>query len=1130
MTSSHLEEKALDANSPTLQKAFVFDNPRQQKIYERLHLIGPGPAKFYKDACAIMSMQPPLDSTTHLVSHLMREIESALRDVLEVFSNDDGQFGENEGHKASINAVLVGLEVEKDSHIATAWFKLADDRTLASHAHRRSLSNPRPLNDAFKSVWSTFQEIINEVLARFESQFHKTTDLLDTIIAKTSPSKSDVKFIREHIPHNEINYRYFFDALKNHEWLPILLGAGFFDDPPSIIQDEENGSFRFPFWPQSRFLMRQAESYSQIVAPIILNVPETDNERVHEDFVEAALKMPVKWARRIAEKELEWIRAQKQFYFLYPDYVGDLIVKLAEQNEVDLTLNLAAALLDVNKVEREIGSPGDEGYHKRVEVIAKFSTWEYKRVVEKVVPAIATASGLSTIRMFCGLLEKAIEMDLSEPNPPHDHSHIWLPAIEDHEQNRHADSDLKAILAIGIREASLQVLDGDRSVLLGLVAMLEANKWAVFKRVSLFLISQFAKDFPEKVAERLTDRELFKGDAYRHEYALLAQAGFGLIGDAEQQEILSWVEAEPSDEEVSEYKKWYLDQHGSEPSKEEVLAIEEKTKLNRLWQFRNNLPANWEEKYECWVQKHKEPKHPDFSYYSSGGWVGPTSPKSAEDLKQMSVSEIVGYLKTWEPPEGHFVETPEGLSRTLAQAVSDDPILFASDAVLFKGLDPTYVRGFIDGFRDVIKDKSDFPWKPLLELFQWAVEQTREFPEPKIMSMEKDPGWAWTRKSIAGLLSRGLSDGSGEIPFEFREQVWSLLAILTDDPDPADEEYGEGHMDPSTRAINTVRGEAMHAAVNYGLWVYRHSSEGEKSFDLMAELRTVLDQHLSSDTSLAIRSIYGQRFPWLHLMDSAWAEHNREKIFPSGSAAVWDAAWKTYITFCQPFDLMLEALRDQYALAIEKIGTSSAIDINIADAEQRLAEHLLVFYWRGKLELDDALVRAFYAKADVQLKARAMEFLGRSLRGAPEDISPEVQDRLKAFWEWRFAQAQDAGEPEELADFCWWFASGKMDVDWALAQLKVVLSLSIKLDALDFAAEELVKLVSDKPIEVLECLNLMIGHLGTEGIYFGWNDEAKQILGEAMVHQDQVVKSQAEDIIHRLGAMGYFEFRELLNV
>jgi len=211
----------LDANSPTLQKAFVFDNPRQQKIYERLQLIGPGPAKFYNDACAIMSMQPPLDSTTHLVSHLMREIESALRDVLGVFSDDDGQFGEHEGHKASIHAVLDGLGFEKDSHIATAWFKLADDRTLASHAHRRSLSNPRPLNDAFGNIWATFQEITNEVLARFESQFHKTTDLLDAYISKISPAKEDAKFIREHIPHNEVNYRYFFDGLENHEWLQI---------------------------------------------------------------------------------------------------------------------------------------------------------------------------------------------------------------------------------------------------------------------------------------------------------------------------------------------------------------------------------------------------------------------------------------------------------------------------------------------------------------------------------------------------------------------------------------------------------------------------------------------------------------------------------------------------------------------------------------------------------------------------------------------------------------------------------------------------------------------------------------------------------------------------------------------
>ena len=65
-------------------KPFRFKDPRQEWIYQKLLLlVGPGPAAFYQDACRLMTEGLPFETTTHLVAHLLREIESALRDVLE---------------------------------------------------------------------------------------------------------------------------------------------------------------------------------------------------------------------------------------------------------------------------------------------------------------------------------------------------------------------------------------------------------------------------------------------------------------------------------------------------------------------------------------------------------------------------------------------------------------------------------------------------------------------------------------------------------------------------------------------------------------------------------------------------------------------------------------------------------------------------------------------------------------------------------------------------------------------------------------------------------------------------------------------------------------------------------------
>ena len=65
-----------------MSNKFSFKDLRQERNFRRLQLVGPGPATFYRDACSLMAMDPMLDTTTHLVGHLVREIESAIRAVL----------------------------------------------------------------------------------------------------------------------------------------------------------------------------------------------------------------------------------------------------------------------------------------------------------------------------------------------------------------------------------------------------------------------------------------------------------------------------------------------------------------------------------------------------------------------------------------------------------------------------------------------------------------------------------------------------------------------------------------------------------------------------------------------------------------------------------------------------------------------------------------------------------------------------------------------------------------------------------------------------------------------------------------------------------------------------------------
>jgi hypothetical protein len=96
-----------------------------------------------------------------------------------------------------------------------------------------------------------------------------------------------------------------------------------------------------------------------------------------------------------------------------------------------------------------------------------------------------------------------------------------------------------------------------------------------------------------------------------------------------------------------------------------------------------------------------------------------------------------------------------------------------------------------------------------------------------------------------------------------------------------------------------------------------------RRFDRMPEVQAVLDKHLDPqvDSSAAIRSVYGQWFPWLVMLDPNWARANTSRIFPPDEPAkdLRDAAWRTYIVYSTPSDEAFEILEEQYRQAIDRI-------------------------------------------------------------------------------------------------------------------------------------------------------------------------------------------------------------------
>ena len=1109
-------------SKPTIMP-FRFTDPRQERIYQNLLLLGPGPAAFYRDACRLMATDPPFEATTHLVAHSFREIESALRDVLEPITERTERIAKKRGtsseeHRAEILAILKALEIPETDPIVQAWLSLAgkSDQSLHRRAHRRALDAPRPIDKEFREFFNNMETILDSVLQKLKTRYSTYFQLLDELLCKPCPSEKDVKLLRNNVPQNLVTLGYFFDKLTSPAWLKPLWKAGYFRYPPEPDRDDERGTIVFPPWPESRYLARMAAEVPNEVLEIILEILETGNVRVHEDLVDAALAMPPELAVQLVEKAKVWASLPYQLFL--PEKLGSLVAYLAKGGEVDKALELARVLLKPipstqTEVELEIGG---QKYRFPSEPQAQFDLWQYEQILKKDLPVLVQEAGIKAFDMLCDLLEEAIQLSGKEA-PPEDYSSIWRLAIEDHEQNRHT---LKDVLVSAVRDTGEQIARADPSKVPNLVQALETRPWKVFRRIALHLLRQFPNAAPNLIVDRLTNQSLFNDPSIQHEYRLLLKECFGMLSPNQQELILGWIEAGP--EEMESYRKIW--------------------QRNLLSLIQSQLPPNRRNFYNRLVAEFGEPEHPEFVSYITS-WVGPTSPKSVEELSTMSVDGIVQFLKSWQPSGEVFGPSPEGLGRQLSTVITENPERFASGAMKFEGLDPTYVRALLWGLWEAIRNGRKFDWGPVLRLCQWVMKQPREIPGRIVEISNADPDWGWTRKTIAELLHEGFREREGMIPFEFRPLVWEILYQLAEDPDPTPEHearYGGSNMDPITLSINTTRGCAMHAVIQYALWVRRHieglpdaAERLARGFGEMPEVREVLDKHLDPtiDPSLAIRVVYGQWFPYLVLLDRSWATNCVDKIFlPRDSERqFWDAAWGAYIMFCRPYGDVFDILRNQYEIAVERIEVTSR-DVQ-SSSERHLAEHLMVFYWDGKLDLEDLLFTKFWDRAPDALRGYALEYVGRSLYEMKEEVPEKVLKRLVMLWEkrCRLAASSPENHKHEMAAFGWWFASGKFDDRWAIEQISEALKIADKVVVDYIVVERLAEITPQLPLQAVEVLAAIVrGDKEGWGI-LGWREEARDILEKALTSSNAEAVRKAEEIINELLAKGFLEFRDLLS-
>jgi len=791
---------------------FSFKDPRQERIHERLLLLGPGPAALYYDVCSLMDEDSKLKSTSHLVAHLFREIESALRSALKPMSREKLNGSSSEKHKAEIKAILQGLEISETDPVGQAWLSLADknsDFQLHSSAHRNGLEAPRAVNSKTRAWWRDIDTILDVVLKRFEANYFAIHDFLDQLLIKKNPSRRDARDLKEHCPSSLVALGYFLDRVEEPTWLSLLAEKDYFQNPTEPQLNEEGDTIRTPLWPQSNYLKRMASVVPQDVKEIILRIPETQNSTTNYNLTDAALKMPPHVAAELVPRTILWIETCQSLWMT--DNCAQLVSHLSVGNEMEAALDLARALLSLFLEPVQEKSTEETGRNwSRTEPAGHMDNWHYGEILKEIISPLSKYGDLEGFKLFCDLLEQATQLTVRSNSSTidKDRYHKGPPAIEDHEQNQ-THSTPRVHLVFAVRDAAEMLIEEHGKTVLDVI---ESKDYFVFTRIGLHLRRKFPDVDFEGTVRILSSAETFDETDLYHELFHLLGTVFGKLPEETQACYFQRVQAAREMEPARERLKIRIES----PSDAQVERYLRHCEFDELIPVKEHLTDEWKERFDQLSEEFEERKHPDFlSYIGSFERIPSESPQTQDELGSMSIDNLIGYLADFEIVDEPFYSSVEGLERELERLISSSPNYYAPVAERFEVVEPEFVRKYLSGMWEAARSETVFDaesWEPVLQLCSWVVKQDRDHPPRKGSYSDLDLRWGWTRKVIVDLVEEGVKSNTNQIPFKLRKLVWEVLQPLTEDPDPTPERDQES-LSGADLSINTVRCLAAKSTV-----------------------------------------------------------------------------------------------------------------------------------------------------------------------------------------------------------------------------------------------------------------------------------------------------------------------------
>ena len=940
-------------------------------------------------------------------------------------------------------------------------------------------------------------------------------DMIDAAISKGPQAYDEI----EQLVSEPVVHVYFYENLHKGapEWAEALANQGAFRRAPQAQVTSEGVAY--PRWVELTYLDRLADSHPEVAAKCLRGIQPFDNPIALSQLLRAASKVDDEAALQHALLIATCLRLTRGF--------GDgpalsaFAKRLATAENNSRILQFLRLVLRLEPDVSLVDSTGDSYVIPRPR--SSLTSWAYQKVLEDNTGWLASASPEPVLATLCELLDEALAFSSRTPAGLDDASYIWRPDLS---SPTHPGSDARDSLITAVVNASRTIVEASEEGPGQLQRQLLSRFDPLFHRIFLHTASNYREMPVELVLHESSLSANYEDPNSRREFTALLRAHFNRLPANAQKAVLSTIERGPSEERMRQIRDRTDDE-----SAERYSRVWTRDWLTRLHDV---LPPAHQAKLASLVEDLGEPDPSSIEPgVIRGGIVGPFSPFDEATLAEMDATTLVDKLKSapYKQEELHE-ESPEGLARALRTAGRITAPTWSRQADLFRDaeLEPTLLRGIVEGLEEGIKAGVTLEWAATLDLLEWVVEQedAREQQSARKVawdSFEADPDFELARRAVASLLRTALSGQSSTVPTMVAPRIWEILRILSADRNPTVLEEQADSLDAATRSINSVRGMALHAAVECGLWLHR--SQKTSQGQLPEELANLLEHRLRPeiDQTATTRAVIGWTLPRLVAMAPTWVTEHEELLFPDDQR-LWRALWDAYVTMNAPFNNVFRTLSRQYERAVRELPSQEpASEGSVAErATIRLLEHLVFFQCRGVLDSGgtpaDTLFGQAFNYASMETRARTIETLGRLLHQQEASNVPlDFLERARTIVDWRRQAGTDL---RELEGFGWWLDNELIDAEWRVSQAKRLLGAGARVQPEHLVASAIERLSRPSPELALDLLDAIERTWRSTGVLWPYRLErvAPTALEAVAELGDPQLSEVAYDLANRFGSHG----------